>query len=128
MNRFSIAQEIAELKEKGRYRSLRRLSTPQDAVIAVEGRQLLNFSSNNYLGLANDPEVVESFRACAQKYGVGAAASRLIGGTMDVHAELEEALARFKGAEACLTFGSGYLANLGILATLGGPGATIFSD
>jgi 8-amino-7-oxononanoate synthase len=128
MDLFSIAQEIADLKERGRYRCLRRLSTPQDSVIAIEGRELLNFSSNNYLGLANDPEVVESFRAYALKYGVGAGASRLIGGTMDVHAELEEALARFKGADACLTFSSGYLANLGILATLGGPGATIFSD
>ncbi|MBU0652566.1 MAG: 8-amino-7-oxononanoate synthase [Proteobacteria bacterium] len=128
MNLVSIAQEISTLREKGRYRCLRRVSTPQDAVIALEGRELLNFSSNNYLGLANHPEVVEAFTEYARKYGVGSGASRLIGGNMDVHVELEEALARFKGAEACLTFSSGYLANLGILDTLGSPEATIFSD
>ncbi|OGP84840.1 MAG: 8-amino-7-oxononanoate synthase [Deltaproteobacteria bacterium RBG_16_58_17] len=128
MDLTDIAQEISRLKEKGRYRCLRRVSTPQDAVIAIEGRELLNFSSNNYLGLANHPEVVEAFTEYARRYGVGSGASRLIGGNMEVHAELEEAVARFKGAEACLTFSSGYLANIGILGTLGGPEATIFSD
>jgi 8-amino-7-oxononanoate synthase len=128
MNPLSITQEISELREKGRYRRLMRVSTPQDAVIVIEGRELLNFSSNNYLGLAGHPEVVRAFTECAGKYGVGSGASRLIGGNMEVHAELEAAVARFKGSEACLTFSSGYLANLGILATLGGPEATIFSD
>ena len=123
-----LTEEISQLKEKGRYRYLRPLSTPQDAVIAIEGRELLNFSSNNYLGLANHPEVVAAFTKYARRYGVGSGASRLINGHMEVHAELEEALARFKGAEACLTFSSGYLANLGILETLGSPEATIFSD
>jgi 8-amino-7-oxononanoate synthase len=123
-----LEQEIASLRERGRYRSLRRLATAQDAVITIEGKELVNFASNNYLGLANDPEVVAAFAACARRYGVGSGASRLISGHMDVHAELEEALARFKGAEACLTFSSGYLANLGILATLAGPETTIFSD
>jgi len=128
MDLTDIAQEISRLKEKGRYRCLRRVSTPQDAVIAIEGRELLNFSSNNYLGLANHPEVVEAFIEYARRYGVGSGASRLIGGNMEVHAELEEAVARFKGTEACLTFSSGYLANIGILGTLGGPEAAIFSD
>jgi 8-amino-7-oxononanoate synthase len=128
MDLSSFTQEISELREKGRYRRMRRVSTPQDTVVVIEGRELLNFSSNNYLGLANHPEVVEAFIKYAQKYGVGSGASRLVGGNMEVHAELEEALARFKGAEACLTFSSGYLANLGILDTLGSPEATIFSD
>jgi glycine C-acetyltransferase len=128
MNPFSITQEISELREIGRYRRLRRVSTPQDAVIVIEGKQLLNFSSNNYLGLANHPEVVKAFAEYARKYGVGSGASRLVGGNMEIHAELEEAFARFKGTEACLTFSSGYLANLGILDTLGGPEATVFSD
>jgi glycine C-acetyltransferase len=128
MNPFSITQEISELREIGRYRRLRRVSTPQDAVIVIEGKQLLNFSSNNYLGLANHPEVVEAFTGYARKYGVGSGASRLVGGNMEIHAELEEVFARFKGTEACLTFSSGYLANLGILDTFGGPDATIFSD
>jgi len=123
-----LAQEISRLKEKGRYRHLRRMSTPQEAEITIEGRRLLNFSSNNYLGLANHPEVVQAFAEYARRYGVGSGASRLINGHTEVHAELEETFARFKGAEACLTFSSGYLANLGILGTLGDPETTIFSD
>jgi 8-amino-7-oxononanoate synthase len=123
-----LDREIAALKEKGRYRFLRRLSTPQDARVVLDGTELLNFSSNNYLGLANHPAVVSALSAYAARYGVGSGASRLISGHMDVHAELEEAVARFKGAEACLTFSAGYMANLGILSTLAGPEAAIFSD
>lgn len=123
-----LDRELDALKEKGRYRFLRRLSTPQEARIVLDGRELLNFSSNNYLGLASHPEVVAALEEHARRYGVGSGASRLISGHMDVHAELEDAMARFKGAPACLTFSAGYLANLGILATLGGKGATIFSD
>ena len=123
-----LDEEIVALKEKGRYRFLRRLSTPQEARIPIEGKEVLNFSSNNYLGLANHPEVVAALADCAGRYGVGSGASRLISGHMDVHAELEEAMARFKGSEGCLTFSAGYMANLGILSTLGRPDATIFSD
>jgi 8-amino-7-oxononanoate synthase len=123
-----LDEEIVALKEKGRYRFLRRLSTPQDARITIEGKEVLNFSSNNYLGLANHPEVVAALADCAGRYGVGSGASRLISGHMDVHAELEEAMARFKGSEGCLTFSAGYMANLGILSTLGSPDTTIFSD
>jgi glycine C-acetyltransferase len=123
-----LDEEIVALKGKGRYRFLRRLSTPQDARIVIEGEEVLNFSSNNYLGLANHPEVVAALGDFASRYGVGAGASRLISGHMDVHAELEEAMARFKGAESCLTFSAGYMANLGILSTLGDSGSTIFSD
>ncbi len=123
-----LDEEIATLKEKGRYRFLRRLSTPQDSRIVIEGKEVLNFSSNNYLGLANHPEVVAALADCAGRYGVGSGASRLISGHMDVHAELEDAMSRFKGSEGCLTFSAGYMANLGILSTLGGPDATIFSD
>src|SRR3989337_1438469 len=123
-----LTEEITALQEKGRYRFLRRLSSPQDARIVIEGREVLNFSSNNYLGLANHPEVVAALVDCARRYGVGSGASRLISGHMDVHAELEEAMGRFKGTEGCLTFSAGYMANLGILSTLGSPDATIFSD
>ncbi len=123
-----IPGEIAALKEKGRYRFLRRVGTAQDAAIVMEGRDLLNFSSNNYLGLANHPEVVAALSEYARRYGVGSGASRLIGGHMDVHAELEEAMAAFKGTQGCLTFSAGYLANLGILATLADSDTEIFSD
>jgi len=123
-----LDREIDALHAMGRYRFLRRLSTPQDASIVLDGTRLWNFSSNNYLGLANHPAVVEALSGYAERYGVGSGASRLISGHMEVHAELEDAVARFKGAEGCLTFSSGYLANLGILQTLGGPDTTIFSD
>jgi 8-amino-7-oxononanoate synthase len=120
--------ELEELKAKGRYRSLRRVSGPQEAEVVIGGDPRINFSSNNYLGLANHPAVVSALIETAGRYGVGSGASRLICGHMDVHAELEEAVARMKGTEAALTFSAGYLANLGILSTLAGPGATIFSD
>jgi 8-amino-7-oxononanoate synthase len=123
-----LFSEIDELKSKGRYRSLRRVSGPQEAEIVMNGRKLLNFSSNNYLGLANHPAVVAAMVECAGRYGVGSGASRLICGHMDVHAELEDAVAKLKGTEAALTFSAGYMANLGILSTLAGPEATIFSD
>ena len=123
-----IPGEIAALKDRGRYRFLRRVGTAQDATIGMEGRQLLNFSSNNYLGLANDPDVVAALSEYAGRYGVGSGASRLIGGHMDVHARLEDAMAAFKGTESCLTFSAGYLANLGILSTLADADTEIFSD
>ncbi len=123
-----IPAEIAALEEKGRYRFLRRVGSAQDAAIVMEGRELLNFSSNNYLGLANDPEVVAALSGYAGRYGVGSGASRLIGGHMHVHAELEHAMAAFKGTDACLTFSAGYLANLGILSTLADTDTEIFSD
>lgn len=123
-----LSGEIAALKGKGRYRSLRRVSGPQEAEIVIGGGKRLNFSSNNYLGLANHPKVVSALVETSGRYGVGSGASRLICGHMDVHAELEDAVARLKGTEAALTFSAGYLANLGILSTLAGPDATIFSD
>ncbi len=123
-----LSGEIGELKEKGRYRFLRRVSGPQDAVVNIEGADRLNFSSNNYLGLANHPSVVGALVDYARRYGVGSGASRLICGHMDIHAELEDEVARLKGTEAALTFSAGYMANLGILSTLAGPDATIFSD
>ena len=123
-----LSAELSALKEKGRYRFLRRVSGPQEAEIVLDGATRLNFSSNNYLGLANHPAVVAALVESAARYGVGSGASRLICGHMDVHAELEDAVARLKGTEASLTFSAGYLANLGILSTLAGPEATIFSD
>src|SRR5512134_930159 len=123
-----LSAELSALKEKGRYRFLRRVSGPQEAEIVLGGATRLNFSSNNYLGLANHPAVVAALVESAARYGVGSGASRLICGHMDVHAELEDAVARLKGTEAALTFSAGYLANLGILSTLAGPDATIFSD
>src|SRR5512134_138709 len=98
-----LSAELSALKGKGRYRFLRCVSGPQDAEIVIGGASRLNFSSNNYLGLANHPAVVTALAEHAGRYGVGSGASRLISGHMDVHAELEEAVAKLKGAEAALT-------------------------
>ena len=89
---------------------------------------MLLLCSNNYLGLADHPQVREAAADAARRWGVGAGASRLISGTMTIHRRLEEQLAELSGHEACVLFGSGYLANLGVIGALAGRGETIFSD
>jgi 8-amino-7-oxononanoate synthase len=120
--------ELSALKAMGRYRSMRTVGGAQEARIVIDGRERLNFSSNNYLGLSSHPRVVDALVEAGRRYGAGAGASRLICGHMEVHAELEDAVARFKGTQGALVFGAGYLANLGILSTLGGPETVVFSD
>jgi glycine C-acetyltransferase len=94
----------------------------------VDGKNVLNFCSNNYLGLANHPRLVEAAREATKKYGVGPGAVRTIAGTMDLHIQLEQRLAKFKGAEDVITFQSGFTANLGTIPALVGKGDVIFSD
>ena len=94
----------------------------------LDGKPVLLLCSNNYLGLADHPRVREAAADAAMRWGVGAGASRLVSGTMTIHRRLEERLAAFEGSEACLLFGSGYLANLGVIGALAGRGDTIFSD
>jgi 8-amino-7-oxononanoate synthase len=112
----------------GLQRSLRPVDGPQDAHVVIDGRPVLSLSSNNYLGLANHPELIEAAVAAARDYGVGAGASRLISGSMRLHHDLEARLAAFKHAEGCLLFTSGYHANLGVISSLVGPGDAVFSD
>jgi len=128
MDLSSLAEDLSSLRRMGRYRFLRTVSGPQEAVLMIGGAARLNFSSNNYLGLANHPAVVAALCDYAARYGVGAGASRLICGHMEPHEELEAEVARLKKTESALTFSAGYMANLGILATLGDGGAAIFSD
>lgn len=123
-----IEAEIAGLKEQGLFTHIRTLSSPQGAWLVVDGRRVLNFSSNNYLGLANHPRLVEAAKRAMDTHGVGPAAVRTIAGTMDLHLELEERLARFKGVEAAVTFQSGFMANLATIPALVGRGDVIFSD
>jgi len=123
-----IEQEIAALKEQGLFTHIRTLSSPQGAWLVVDGRRVLNFSSNNYLGLANHPRLVEAAKRAMDTHGVGPAAVRSIAGTMDLHLELERRLAEFKGAEAAVTFQSGFTANLATIPALVGKGDVIFSD
>jgi len=123
-----VTQEINSLKEQGLYNNIRTIGSPQGAWLTVDGRNVLNFCSNNYLGLANHPKLVEAARDATRKYGVGPAAVRSIAGTMDLHVQLEQRLARFKGAEDVITFQSGFTANLGAIPALVGKEDVIFSD
>ena len=94
----------------------------------LDGKPVLLLCSNNYLGLADHPRVREAAAEAAMRYGAGAGASRLVSGNMTIHRRLEEQLADFKGAEACLLFGSGYLANAGVVSALAREGDVVFSD
>ena len=123
-----IEARLAELERLGLSRRLRLLSGPQGPTVLLEGKPVMLLCSNNYLGLADHPHVREAAADAAMRWGVGAGASRLVSGTMTIHRRLEERLADFHGSEACLLFGSGYLANLGVIGALAGRGDTVFSD
>ena len=123
-----IQKELKNLKEAGLYNNIRTLGSPQGAWLEVDGRKVLNFCSNNYLGLANDPRMVAAAQNALQRYGVGPGAVRSIAGTMDIHTELEQRVAAFKQAEAAITFQSGFCANLGTIQALVGKRDVIFSD
>ena len=123
-----IAERLAQLEELGLYRRLRMVSGPQGPRVVLDGRPVLLLCSNNYLGLADHPRVREAAAEAAMRWGVGAGASRLVSGGMTVHRRLEEALAEFERTEAALLFGSGYLANVGVISSLAGRGEVVFSD
>jgi glycine C-acetyltransferase len=123
-----LKQEIDGLKEAGLYNRIRTIGSAQGARLVVDGKDVLNFCSNNYLGLANHPKVVAAAQEAMKKYGVGPAAVRTIAGTMDLHVELEKRLAKFKGAEDVITFQSGFTANLGTISALVSKEDVIFSD
>jgi len=126
-----IAARLEELRESGLYRRMRLVSGPQGGRVVLDGKPVLLLCSNNYLGLADHPRVTEAAAEAALRWGVGAGASRLVSGTMTIHRRLEERLAALKGTQDAVLFGSGYLANLGVLQALAqvGPGrATVFSD
>jgi 8-amino-7-oxononanoate synthase len=123
-----IAERLDEIERLGLTRRLRLVSGPQGPTVLLDGAPVLLLCSNNYLGLADHPRVREAAADAAMRWGAGAGASRLISGTMTIHRRLEERLARFERSESCLLFGSGYLANLGVISALAGPGDTVFSD
>lgn len=123
-----LNQEIDGLKEQGLYNRIRTIGSAQGAWITVDGKNVLNFCSNNYLGLANHPRIVEAAKEATKNYGVGPAAVRSIAGTTDLHVQLEQRLAKFKGAEDVITFQSGFTANLGTISALVGKEDAIFSD
>ncbi len=123
-----IDDELQNLHQNGLYNHIRTLRSPQGAWLVVDGKKVLNFCSNNYLGLANHPRIVAAARQAMEKYGVGPGAVRTIAGTMDLHVKLDERLAEFKGVDAAITFQSGFTANLGTIPALVGKGDAIFSD
>ncbi len=123
-----IAEDVAALKEQGLFINIRTIQSPQAAWTVVDGEKVLNLCSNNYLGLANHPRLLAAAKRAVDAYGVGPAAVRSIAGTMDIHLQLEERLARFKGAEGVISFQSGFCANLAVIPALVERGDGIFSD
>jgi glycine C-acetyltransferase len=123
-----IDEELAKLKETGFYNTIPTMDSPQGASVVINGKRVLNFCANNYLGLANHPRLVEAATQAMQKYGVGPGAVRSIAGTMSLHLELEKRMAAFKHVEAAVTFQSGFTANGATIPALVGKEDAIFSD
>lgn len=128
-NRFySFAGQLEQLKQQGLYRSRRLIDSPQGVLLKVDGKQVVNFCSNDYLGLANHPEVVAAFKQAADQLGVGSGSAHLICGHTTGHHALEEELAAFTGRQRALLFSTGYMANLGVVSALVGRGDTVLED
>lgn len=125
---FDLSTRLAERHAANLYRQRPLLESPQGPLVKVDGRELLAFCSNDYLGLANHPQVIEAWRAGAEKWGVGGGASHLVIGHSTPHHELEEALAEFTGRPRALLFSTGYMANLGAVTALVGQGDTVLED
>ena len=124
----SLQSGLEQRRTRQLYRQRRILESPQAAHIVVDGKSCINFSSNDYLGLANHPRVVAAFTSAAQRYGVGSGASHLVCGHSSEHHLLEQELAAFTGRQRVLLFSTGYMANLGVINALLGKGDFIFED
>jgi glycine C-acetyltransferase/8-amino-7-oxononanoate synthase len=123
-----LGAELDRLRVDGLYRTLRTVASAQGPRLIIDSREYLNFSSNDYLGLANDPLLKRAAADAIERYGVGAGASRLVCGNLEPYAALEEKLARFKNKEAAIVFGSGYAANVGTITALVGEGDVVILD
>jgi 8-amino-7-oxononanoate synthase len=123
-----LKQRLAAIREEGLYRELRRLDSPQSPDIQIGGKKFLNFSSNDYLGLSNEPALKEAAIEAVEKFGTGSGASRLICGSLGPHHELDETLAAFKNTQAVLSFSSGYAAAMGTICALLGKDDVIVID
>ncbi|MDA8415154.1 MAG: 8-amino-7-oxononanoate synthase [Desulfobacteraceae bacterium] len=124
----TIEQELEQIRSRGLYRSTRMITGKQGPHVEMGGRDVLMLCSNNYLGLADSPALIQASVEATERYGTSSGASRLVSGTMALHELLEAEIAAFKSTEAALTFNSGYAANTGIIAALVGRGDVIFSD
>jgi glycine C-acetyltransferase len=123
-----LTAQLDDLRARGTYFKLRVLDDAQAPVCHYDGREVINLASNNYLGLCDHPKLREAAVAAIDKYGVGSGAVRTIAGTMRIHMELEEKIARFKGVEACVVFQSGFTANAGTVSSILGKEDFILSD
>jgi 8-amino-7-oxononanoate synthase len=123
-----IEEELKLIKDKQLFRVLTELQSGQNPEVLIDGKRYILLASNNYLGLSTDPLVKEAARRALEKYGTGSGGSRLVSGSLDLHRELEERIASFKKTESAILFSSGYLANVGTISALVGPGDVIFSD
>ncbi|OOC62811.1 glycine C-acetyltransferase [Paenibacillus ihbetae] len=123
-----LQQNLTELKEQGLYNTIQPLESPNGPIIKIQGREFVNLSSNNYLGLANDERLKEAAIRATREFGTGSGAVRSINGTLSLHVELEEKLAQFKGTEAVLSYQSGFNCNMAAISAVIGAGDAILSD
>ena len=123
-----LAENLEQIRQQGLYRSRRIVTSPQGAEAVCDGSRVINFCSNDYLGLANHPAVVKAFKEAADAYGVGSGSAHLICGHSAAHHALEEALAEFTGRDRALLFSTGYMANMGVISALAGRQDAVFED
>lgn len=128
LSSYMLDEALDGFKKKGLYRTLRTCSQFKSSKLVLDGRELINFSSNNYLGLAGDPVLKKAACRAIEKYGCSSTASRLMCGNLALNEELEKRIAGFKRTEAALTFSSGYMANIGVISALMGRQDVIFAD
>src|ERR1700692_2398582 len=123
-----LGEQLEAWRQAGTYQRLRVLESPCEPISLVDGREVINLASNNYLGLADHPKLVEAAVAATKKYGAGSGAVRTISGTMSIHMELERRIAQFKHTEACVVSQSGFAANAGTVSAILTPEDHIISD
>lgn len=125
---YDFDAELQSLNQQSLYRRRRVVESPQSVLMQLDGRQVVNFCSNDYLGLANHPEVIAAFKRGVDQYGVGSGSAHLICGHSHAHHALEDELAAFTGRERALLFSTGYMANLGVISALVGRGDSVLED
>ncbi|MBV8679845.1 MAG: 8-amino-7-oxononanoate synthase [Aquitalea sp.] len=128
MRAQDLSAALLELQQQHRFRQRHLLQTPQSAQVMIDGKSYVGFASNDYLGLANHPALIEATAAAVSRWGVGGGASHLVAGHFAIHEEAEQALAAFCGLEAALLFSSGYAANQAVITSLVGRGDAVFAD
>src|SRR5437868_14760717 len=123
-----LGDQLEQWRTEGTYQKLRVLETESAPEARFDGKDVINLASNNYLGLTTHPKLREAALEAVRKFGVGSGAVRTVSGTMSIHMELEEKIARFKNVEACVVFQSGFTANAGTVSAILGKGDFIVSD